>query len=158
LEIYQNRIQEIVYKCNSISDILRACDIPTKGGNHKTIKRRLIEDNIEYDHIPKGNAANNGRIFEHRANTIPLSDILVSNSTYTNRGCLKKKLINNHILINECAICNMLPVWNNKPIVFILDHINGISNDHRIENLRLLCPNCNSQTITFAGRNRRGLV
>ena len=46
-----------------------------------------------------------------------------------------------------------MPEWNNKELILILDHINGINNDHRKENLRLLCPNCNSQTKTFAGRN-----
>ena len=44
-------------------------------------------------------------------------------------------------------------MWNGKPIVMILDHINGNSKDNRIKNLRMICPNCNSQTSTFAGRN-----
>lgn len=50
-------------------------------------------------------------------------------------------------------MCGLGNNWNGKPLVLILDHINGIYNDNRIENLRLLCPNCNSQTDTFAGRN-----
>ena len=44
---------------------------------------------------------------------------------------------------------------NGKPLVLQLDHINGISNDNRIENLRFLCPNCHAQTESFAGRNKR---
>jgi hypothetical protein len=46
------------------------------------------------------------------------------------------------------------PVWLGKPLVLILDHINGKHNDHRLVNLRLLCPNCNSQQPTFAGKNK----
>ena len=46
-------------------------------------------------------------------------------------------------------------VWLDEPITLQLDHINGINNDHRIENLRILCPNCHSQTSTYAGKNNR---
>jgi len=46
----------------------------------------------------------------------------------------------------------MGPMWNDKPLVLQIDHINGVSNDNRIENLQILCPNCHTQTVTFAGR------
>lgn len=47
------------------------------------------------------------------------------------------------------------PVWNNKALCLELDHINGDSGDNRQENLRFLCPNCHSQTITYCGRNKK---
>lgn len=53
-----------------------------------------------------------------------------------------------------CSVCNILPVWNDKPLNLVLDHINGIPNDWRLENLRLVCPNCDSQLPTFKNKNK----
>jgi hypothetical protein len=59
------------------------------------------------------------------------------------------------VLTEKCEICEIGSSWNNKPLVLQLDHINGINNDNRLENLRLLCPNCHSQTDTFSGKHKR---
>ena len=66
---------------------------------------------------------------------------------------LKKRILRAGLLKNECYICG-LKEWLNKPIVLQLDHINGNNKDNRIENLRLLCPNCHSQTSTWCGKNK----
>lgn len=55
---------------------------------------------------------------------------------------------------NRCAICGMNAVWNNRDIVFILDHIDGNSSNHCRSNLRLVCPNCDSQLDTYKSRNK----
>lgn len=82
-----------------------------------------------------------------------LEEIMVSDSKYpTNR--LKKRMINAKIINNICQNCNIRE-WNGKPISLSLDHINGKNNDHRLENLRLLCVNCHSQTPTYKSKNRR---
>lgn len=53
----------------------------------------------------------------------------------------------------KCEECSCMPTWQGKPLTLSIDHINGDRYDHRQENLRFLCPNCHSQTATFAGRN-----
>lgn len=79
-------------------------------------------------------------------------DILLS-TKHKSRGILKKELFKQNLLKNECYECKLQPLWNNKPLIMHLDHINGINNDNRLENLRVLCPNCHSQTETYAGKN-----
>lgn len=83
-----------------------------------------------------------------------LCNRLVINSKES-RGSLKKTLIRKGVLKNECCVCGQLPIWNDKKLVMVFDHINGVHNDYRLENIRLLCPNCNSQTDTFSGKNKK---
>ena len=83
---------------------------------------------------------------------IPLEVLLVSDRHKTARYHLKNRLLRVGVLKRECAICGITE-WQGKPLAFDLDHINGINNDNRLENLRILCPNCHSQTETHAGKN-----
>lgn len=72
-----------------------------------------------------------------------------------NRTSLKKKIIEQKIIDYRCDICGNNGIWLNKKITLQLDHINGINNDNRVENLRFLCPNCHSQTSTYTGKNTK---
>jgi hypothetical protein len=139
---------ELVSKSSSYKEVLNYFGLENKGNNFKTLRQRMIEDGIDFSHfksrqeylIP----------FQEGA---PLQSILVENSSF-NRTHLKNKLLKSGLLKNECYICGQLPFWNGKPLSLQLDHINGISNDNRIENLRILCPHCHSQTESFAGKNK----
>jgi hypothetical protein len=84
--------------------------------------------------------------------SIPLGDILVENSSYTNSHRLKKRLFSNNLLEEKCSRCGSIE-WFDEKNHLQLDHINGKSDDHRIENLRILCANCHSLTETWTGRN-----
>jgi hypothetical protein len=84
---------------------------------------------------------------------IPLKEILNGDHPYYQTFKLNKRLIKENILENKCDECNIVD-WNDQPISFHLDHKNGISSDHRLDNLRLLCPNCHSQTTTYCGKNK----
>jgi 5-methylcytosine-specific restriction endonuclease McrA len=141
-----DEFKELVYKSESITEILNFFGKLNKGGNFRTLKERCVYEGIPEKDIPKQ------KIIPKNTSK-PLKDILVKNSNY-NRGSLKKRLINENILKYECGECDLKDTWNDKKITLQLDHINGISNDHRLENLRFLCPNCHSQTSNFAGRNK----
>jgi hypothetical protein len=70
----------------------------------------------------------------------------------SDRSTIKRRLLNFGILRNTCDECGICE-WRGRPLSVQIDHINGDRNDHRIENLRMLCPNCHSQTEIFGGRN-----
>jgi hypothetical protein len=84
---------------------------------------------------------------------IPLQEILEGKHPYYQTFKLNKRLIKEKIFDNECSIC-YINSWNKKPIKMQLDHINGNSTDHTLKNLRLICPNCHSQTETYCGKNK----
>lgn len=70
------------------------------------------------------------------------------------RSVVRRVLLREGILELVCAICGTHS-WLGRPLSLHLDHINGVADDHRHDNLRMLCPNCHSQTETYAGRNLR---
>lgn len=74
-------------------------------------------------------------------------ELLVENST-TSRGAIKRNLYKEGLKERKCELCGQGEEWNGKKMSLILDHINGINNDNRLENLRIVCPNCNATLDT----------
>lgn len=99
------------------------------------------------------NAVKTGRVVPHYQYRRMLESLLVEGQP-THSNDLKKKLLDAGLLEYKCRECS-ISRWNGKPIVLQLDHINGNHDDNRIENLRLLCPNCHSQTETYCSKNRK---
>lgn len=81
-----------------------------------------------------------------------IENTFVKNST-ASQSTLRKMYKENNFSNYECSICKQQPLWQGKELTLILDHINGINNDDRIENLRWVCPNCNQQLETTGSRN-----
>lgn len=148
---------EAVTNSKSIANVLRCIGLGDKstGSNYYMIKKEVKRLGISTDHWT-GQGHNKGTKKE-RINKYSTDDILVENSPryIKSTESLKKRLLGEGILQLKCSLCGLGTSWNEKPLSLALDHINGINNDHRIENLRILCPNCHSQTDTFAGRNKK---
>lgn len=85
---------------------------------------------------------------------INLHEILQGKHPTFQTAKLKIKLLKEGLKKNVCEECGQTELWNGKHLVMHLDHINGKSDDHRLENLKMLCPNCHSQTETYAGKNK----
>jgi 5-methylcytosine-specific restriction endonuclease McrA len=74
-------------------------------------------------------------------------------SKYKSRASVRQLVLKDNLFEYKCKLCGIFE-WLGIILSLHLDHINGKKDDHRIENLRWLCPNCHSQTETYTGRNK----
>ena len=87
-------------------------------------------------------------------NKIELVEILEGKHPSYQTFKLRNRLISEGIKVNKCEICGISD-WNDKEISTQLDHIDGNSHNHLLDNLRMICPNCHSQTETYFGKNKK---
>lgn len=80
--------------------------------------------------------------------------VFVENSSYP-RHRLKERILKQKLIPYVCTQCSNTGEWQNRCLVLQLEHKNGKNDDHRIENLEFLCPNCHSQTETYSAKNRK---
>lgn len=142
----------IVASSLSYREVLMKCGISGHGGSHTKAKQRIQELGLSTTHFKRLGQRNLG--CWSTQNIIPLEEILVENSQYQNRARLKIRLLRDGLLIYRCYICGITE-WNGQELPLILDHINGVNDDNRICNLRLVCSNCDSQLPTYKSKNRK---
>lgn len=100
------------------------------------------------------NQSGKGTLKERNKDKIPLLEILEGKHPYYQTNKLRKRLIEEGIKKLQCETCK-IKEWNNMPISFELDHKDGNSRNHILLNLRILCPNCHSQTETYRSKNKK---
>lgn len=142
------RLESAISISSSKKEVLLNLGLRAAGGNYKALETAAAKMGLE---LPKWDYSGQGSSASAFAN----ETVFVENSTYNNGTNLKKRLYEMGWK-KECSECGIGAEWNDKPLTLQLEHINGVHNDNRLENLRLLCPNCHSQTTTFAGRSSRG--
>jgi 5-methylcytosine-specific restriction endonuclease McrA len=146
--IKKERLEDVVKMSFSVAETLKKLEMPLAGGNYKLINKLVNEYQIDITHFT-GQTWSKGKILEGK---VKLDDI-ITNKVKFSRSQLKKRLIRDGLLEYKCVECGNEGEWNGKPISLEMDHINGINDDNRLENLRILCPNCHSQTPTFRIKN-----
>lgn len=135
---------------NSLSyrQILKKLGIKLAGGNYKTIQKKIKELNLDISHF-KGQGYLKGKTHNYRKKSI---DYYLTENSHHQSYKLKLKLFSEGIKENKCENCG-LTEWLGNSIPLELDHIDGVNTNNTLENLRILCPNCHSQTITYRGKN-----
>lgn len=132
----------------SWAEALRRLGYCHSGANPRVLKKRAAEWGISTDHFDPHAAGNRRRVPR------PLGEILVEGSTYS-RSNLKRRLYEEGIKERGCELCGQGERWRGERIGLILDHINGVRDDNRLENLRIVCPNCAATLDTHCGRRNR---
>lgn len=139
----ETEFKELIAQATSYTNFLHLLGMSHGRSNADIVKRRCQELNVSCEHFKRSN---------HSTPRQELKDILVKNSTYRNLSSLKQRLLKEHMLQYKCTICGNNGVWMDQPLTLQLDHIDGDSTNNELSNLRLLCPNCHTQTETYGSK------
>lgn len=149
-------IANIIKNSRNRLEVLKKIGWDTRTYGYRKLYRYIKANNIDVSHFEtRSQQYERTKDIIHSNVKIPLTEILVSGSTYQNTTALKNKLYKEGLKQPICEECGQDEHWRGKHISMILDHINGIHDDCRFENLRILCPNCNAALPTHCGKNAK---
>lgn len=143
-------LQKVIKESLSISEVCKKLGIIAAGGNYKTLRNKIKEFDINISHFT-GQGWNQGERYRKIVPPMSLDKILIKGSVFSTHS-LRKRLISEGLKSFKCECCN-LSEWLRQPIKLELHHINGDSNDNRLNNLQILCPNCHSMTDNYRSKN-----
>ena len=148
-KLSDNEFIDLVKSSLNISEVLFKLGYTTVGNSwgYSEVKKRMTDLNLTSKDF-RGKAPMLNAIKK-----VDKTKLFCENSNHARR-VLRATIIRENMLPYKCAICG-INQWNGKTLSLELDHINGINNDNRLENLRFLCPNCHSQTDTYGARNKK---
>ena len=152
----RQQLQKIINESSAITEVLKKLGLDPYAGNHKTLHARIQEDKINIKELTNKRNKQRSKHLKTLQSTNKMSnDQIFCLNTHRSSKNLKRRIINENLLPCHCAICGIKNTWNHKPLSLQLDHIDGDKKNNQLSNLRLLCPNCHSQTDNFAGRKAR---
>ena len=139
-------------KSTSVRQVLQRLGLAEAGGNYAQVKRTLLEQRIDVGHF-LGQGHNKGKKLD-KPPVRTLASILVAKSEFQSYK-LKKRLFKAGLKEVKCERCGWCEISQDGRTPLELNHINGDRFDNRIENLRVLCPNCHSLQPTHRGLNKK---
>ncbi len=140
----------------SVAEVMRKLNIQPAGGTHAHIKKRLMDFGIDTSHFLGQGWNIHGRQTGGPIKRIAQQILILrpSHSPLEKTRFLRRALLEVGREY-KCAMCGSEAIWNDRPLVLEIDHINSLRYDNRVENLRFLCPNCHSQTSGYNKRSRK---
>ena len=144
---------EAVASSFSIRQALQKLKLCAAGCSYDTFRNNVKRLELSTNHFT-GQTWNKGRTGDTRLYIRETKEYLVLDGPEIGSTRLKRRLLKEGLLINVCAICDLGPIWNGSPLTLELDHANGNKHDNRLENLRILCPNCHRQQPTTSSKRR----
>ena len=147
-KIDENLLKKIITESKSISEVFNKMGLCPSGSQYKIFKKITKELNIDLNHF-KGDYSKETFFCE-----IPTEKMFKENTAHAS-NTIKRKILKNNLICYKCSECGNDGNWKDKKLSLQIDHINGIRTDNRLENLRFLCPNCHSQTETYAGKQHK---
>jgi Zn finger protein HypA/HybF involved in hydrogenase expression len=146
-------LKPIVEKNISIAGVLKDLNLKNTGGNYSHIKKCIKNAEISMDHF-LGQSHSKGKQGYNKHTKESFIEKVLKEGTGWRNQAIKEKLLEFNLKEDKCEVCGQSSLWNGKKLSLQIDHINGIFNDNRFENLRIICPNCHSQTDTFSSKIR----
>ncbi|NCU31035.1 HNH endonuclease [Candidatus Saccharibacteria bacterium] len=147
-----DQLKEAVKNSFSIRGVIKKLGLVPAGGNYTQVNQRIHYLGLDKSHFT-GKLWNAGKTY-HTTTRPELSELLVKGSSAQSFK-LKRRLYESKLKYPKCEICGWAKISIDGRIPLELDHINGDHSDNRIENLRILCPNCHSLQPTHRGRNKK---
>lgn len=142
-----NIILRVIKESKTINEVLTKLGKNTSSVGYKYFKRYVTENNIDISHFFTQKEIIENQFKDGKLKKIDL-DVMFKENSVTSRGAIKRRIIKDKLIEYKCNFCDNIGEWNGNKISLILDHINGVNNDNRMENLRFLCPNCNATLET----------
>ena len=136
----------------SFAEALRHLGMCATGGGYLVLKKYVGIWGISTDHFDS-RAASREALRRAARSPTPLAELLVDGRAVNSHN-LKERLYREGVKARQCELCGQGEEWRGRHMSLILDHVNGQRLDNRLENLRIVCPNCNATLATHCGRNK----
>lgn len=145
-------LRDLVTNSQNRCQLLKSIGLTANASNYATLNKYIEMYQIDTSHFYV--ESNTAAVREFNANRrLDDCEVFTEHSTYP-RGRIKQRIIQQRLIEYRCAKCGNTGEWLGEKLVLQLEHKNGDNTDHRLTNLCFLCPNCHSQTETYAGRNK----